>query len=243
MTLGAMTAHESTGQALEVDHLSVYIGELHILEDVTLRASKGRCTALLGRNGSGKTTTLKSIMGLVPPAGGTVTFYGRDITGRPAHEVARLGIGYVPEDRGVFTGLTVRENLLLAQRKRDDERLRRVVGLFSELGPLLDRRAGTLSGGERQMVATARALVNPVRLLLIDEPSKGLAPRALRRLAELLAEVKREATVLLVEQNFFLAAELADHCYVLDSGRTVYEGPMSELEADEETRRKYLGVA
>ncbi len=228
--------------ALRVENLAVDIGELHILESVNLAAPQGQCTALLGRNGAGKTTALRAVMGLVPAAEGSISFFGDRIDGRPPHHVAKLGIGYAPEDRGIFGGLTVGENIHLAQRGRDEGRLRRVLKIFPDLERFWNQNAATLSGGQQQMLSVARALVNPNRLLLIDEPSKGLAPIVVERLAAVLSEIKREVTIVLVEQNFSLAAHLADYGYVLDDGRTVFHGKMTELNNNDEVKRRYLGV-
>jgi branched-chain amino acid transport system ATP-binding protein len=230
---------------LEVDGLETYIGQHHILQGVTLGIRPDAVTALLGRNGAGKTTTMRTIMGLLHPRHGAIRFDGRPIHHLPPYEIARLGIGYVPEGQGIFATLTVDENLrvaMLADDPASRERLARVIDLFPDLDRFRNARAGTLSGGQKQMLAIARAFVNPTRLLLIDEPSKGLAPIVVEHLVQALLDLKRHATVLLVEQNFALASRVADDCCVMDDGRTVHQGPMAALAADHALKRKYLGV-
>lgn len=230
---------------LEVDDVHTDIGQHHILQGVSLRVRADAVTVLLGRNGAGKTTTMRTVMGVLPPRRGAVRFEGRPIHGRAPHAIARLGIGYVPEGQGIFATLTVEENLRVAMRVEDAEsreRMRRVLDLFPDLGRFRGARAGTLSGGQKQMLAIGRALVNPIRLLLIDEPSKGLAPIVVEHLIAALEAMKRVTTVVLVEQNFAMASRLGDDCYVMDDGRTVYAGPMAALAADRGLKQKYLGV-
>jgi len=222
---------------LELDGVHTDIGQHQILQGVSLRVRPDAVTVLLGRNGAGKTTTMRTVMGVLPPRRGTVRFEGRAI--------ARLGIGYVPEGQGIFATLTVEENLRVAMRAENAEcreRLRRVLALFPDLERFRPARAGTLSGGQKQMLAIGRALVNPIRLLLIDEPSKGLAPIVVEHLIGALEAMKRETTVVLVEQNFAMASRLGDDCYVMDDGRTVYAGSMTALAADRVLKQKYLGV-
>jgi len=221
------------------------IGRYHILHGVEFDVAEGGLTMLLGRNGAGKTTTMRTVMGVLPPRRGAVRFEGRAIHGRPPHAIARLGIGYVPEGQGIFATLTVEENLRVAMRAENAEsreRMRRVLGLFPDLARFRGARAGTLSGGQKQMLAIGRALVNPIRLLLIDEPSKGLAPIVVEHLVTALEAMKRDTTVVLVEQNFAMASRLGDDCYVMDGGRTVYAGTMAALAADRVLKQKYLGV-
>ena len=230
---------------LEVEDVHTDIGQHHILQGVSLRVRADAVTVLLGRNGAGKTTTMRTVMGVLPPRRGAVRFEGRPIHGRPPHAIARLGIGYVPEGQGIFATLTVEENLRVAMRVENAEsreRLRRVLALFPDLARFRGARAGTLSGGQKQMLAIGRALVNPVRLLLIDEPSKGLAPIVIEHLVTALEAMKRDTTVVLVEQNFAMASRLGDDCYVMDDGRTVYAGTMAALAADSALTQKYLGV-
>jgi branched-chain amino acid transport system ATP-binding protein len=230
---------------LEIEDVHTDIGQHHILQGVSLRVRADAVTVLLGRNGAGKTTTMRTVMGVLPPRRGAVRFEGRPIHGRAPHAIARLGIGYVPEGQGIFATLTVEENLRVAMRAEDAEsreRMRRVLDLFPDLGRFRGARAGTLSGGQKQMLAIGRALVNPIRLLLIDEPSKGLAPIVVEHLIAALEAMKRDTTVVLVEQNFAMASRLGDDCYVMDDGRTVYAGPMAALAADRGLKQKYLGV-
>jgi branched-chain amino acid transport system ATP-binding protein len=228
-----------------VEGVHTYIGQHHILQGVSLRIRPDAVTVLLGRNGAGKTTTMRTIMGLVHPERGTVRFAGRAIHERPPYEIARLGIGYVPEGQGIFATLTVEENLRVAALAEDApsrERLRQALDLFPDLDRYRHSRAGTLSGGQKQMLSIARAFLNPNRLLLIDEPSKGLAPIVVEHLIEALRAMKRHATVLLVEQNFAMARALGDEFYLIDDGRTVHHGPMAALVADHALTKKYLGV-
>ncbi|OGL15993.1 MAG: ABC transporter ATP-binding protein, partial [Candidatus Rokubacteria bacterium RIFCSPLOWO2_12_FULL_69_21] len=208
---------------LEVEDLHTYIGQHHILQGVSLRVKRDAVTVLLGRNGAGKTTTMRSIIGLLHPARGAIRFEGRAIDRMAPYDVARLGVGFVPEGQGIFATLTVEENLRVAMHREDAasrERQARMLALFPDLERFHHARAGTLSGGQKQMLAIARAFVNPQRLLLIDEPSKGLAPILVEHLIAALREVKHETTVLLVEQNFAMAEALADQFYLVDDGRT-----------------------
>ncbi|CAA9538996.1 MAG: Putative branched-chain amino acid ABC transporter, ATP-binding protein [uncultured Thermomicrobiales bacterium] len=228
---------------LRLAGVHAYIGESHILQGVDFAVAPNRVTVLLGRNGAGKTTTLRTILGLVPAASGTITFDGVEIGTEKPHHVVRRGVGYVPEDRDVFAGLTVAQNLRLAQRPgASRERWALAHALFPDLERRADQRAGSLSGGQQQMVAIARALVNDNRLLLVDEPSKGLAPVVVAQVTEALAAIKGTTTILLVEQNLAMAQALADDAVVLDDGRVVYTGPMAELAADEALQTRYLGA-
>jgi branched-chain amino acid transport system ATP-binding protein len=230
---------------LELEGVHTDIGQHHILQGVSLRVRPDAVTVLLGRNGAGKTTTMRTIMGVLRPRRGAVRFDGRPIHELPPHAIARLGIGYVPEGQGIFATLTVEENLrvaMLAETADSRERMRDVLALFPDLERYRQARAGTLSGGQKQMLAIGRALVNPARLLLIDEPSKGLAPIVVEHLIGALQAMKRHATVVLVEQNFSMASRLGDECYVMDDGRTVHAGPMAALAADQTLKRKYLGI-
>lgn len=227
--------------ALEVDGLEVYLGESHVLQGVSFDVGRGGVTALIGRNGVGKTTTLRALMGLVPRSAGVVRIDGEDVTRVPTHRIVRLGVGYVPEDRDVFAGLTVDENLRLAERS-DEPRYELVYELFPELRQRGGQRAGTLSGGQQQMVAIARALLNPNELLLVDEPTKGLAPLLVTDVAVALERAATLATVLLVEQNLAVVQRLARHVVVLDGGRVAHEGPAAELLSSPERVRELLGV-
>lgn len=232
------------GNMLEVRELEAHIGRFHILQGVTFDVPAGRTTVLLGRNGAGKTTTLRAVMGLVRVGAGTVRLAGDDLVGRRPFHIAQLGIGYVPEDRGVFGTLSVEENLRVAERRQGSLRARRelVFDLFPDLARFQHRKAGQLSGGQQQMLAIARGLVNENKLLLVDEPSKGLAPIVIQRMIEALREISKEMTILLVEQNFAMAAALADTCVVIDEGRTVHAGPMADLAEDASLQRRWLGV-
>ena len=230
---------------LELDDIHVYIGQHHILQGVSLRVRPDGVTVLLGRNGAGKTTTLRTVMSLLHPRRGSVRFDGRPTHGLPPYAVARLGIGYVPEGQGIFQALTVDENLRVARLADDGdshERLHRVLALFPDLERFRHARAGTLSGGQKQMLSIARALVNPNRLLLIDEPSKGLAPIIVEHLTDALRTMKREVTILLVEQNLALAEAIGDDFVLLDDGRTVAAGSMAALVGDPALKHRYLGV-
>ncbi|WP_033215720.1 ABC transporter ATP-binding protein [Kitasatospora phosalacinea] len=225
---------------LTVRDLRVVIDGLHILHGVDLDVAATGVTALLGRNGAGKTTTVKAVMGLVPRTG-TVTFDGTDIGRLPTHRVVRRGIGYAPEDRGVFAHLSVAENLRLAERDPHP-----AYDLVHELFPELERRrgqpAGTLSGGQQQMVAIARTLLNGNRLIIADEPTKGLAPKIVTEVADVLARAAETVPVLLVEQNLALVRRVAGHCAVLADGRTAHQGDARALLADEDAARRLLGV-
>ena len=225
---------------IRVDDLHVHLGESHVLQGVSFDVPEGGVTALLGRNGVGKTTTLRAMMGLVPRRG-AVTLSGEELTRLRTHEIVRRGIGYVPEDRDVFAGLTVDENLRLAERN-GNARYELVYELFPELKTRGGQKAGTLSGGQQQMVAIARALLNENPVLLVDEPTKGLAPLLVTEVAAALERAAGLATVLLVEQNLAVVARVAQHVVVLDVGRVVHVGPAAELLGDPERVRALLGV-
>jgi branched-chain amino acid transport system ATP-binding protein len=210
---------------------------------VSLRAEAGEVVSLLGRNGAGKSTTLKSIVGLVAVSRGSIRFDGREITGRPTHAISRLGVGYVPEERRIFSDLTVAENLLVGRKGTGAWGAERVYDVFPKLRELAGRRAGSLSGGEQQMLTVARTLMGNPRVVLLDEPSEGLAPVIVRALGEQIAALKREGlTILLSEQNLKFAARLADRAYIIEKGIIRFDGPMAALMADEDLRRKYLTV-
>lgn len=234
-----------TAPALEVREIHTFIGQFHILEGVSVTVPENSITVLLGRNGAGKTTTLKSILGITPPARGEVLFAGRAIGGRPSYANAALGIGFVPEHRAIFRTLTVRENLQIAERRRGDLARREslIFDLFPDLKRLIDLPGGSLSGGQQQMLAIARALVPENRLLLIDEPSEGLAPVIIEQLMEAIRRLTQHASVLLVEQNFRVASRLADRYTIIDEGRSVHSGSMADLLRDEALIQRYLGVA
>jgi branched-chain amino acid transport system ATP-binding protein len=229
---------------LALEDVHTFIGQFHILEGVSLTVPEGQVTVLLGRNGAGKTTTLRSIMGLSPARHGRILWQGQPIQALPAHAIARLGIGYVPEDRIVFGDLTVEENLRLAERAKGDlaRHADLIFGLFPDLKRLIHLRGAQLSGGQQQMLAIARALVPDNRLLLIDEPTKGLAPVLVESLMATIRRLSEHITVLLVEQNLLLAAEVGDTCFILEQGHTVYSGHMAELVNDKATVLRYLGA-
>ncbi len=229
---------------LEVIEIHTFIGQFHILEGVSVDVPEGSITVLLGRNGAGKTTTLKSILGLTPPSQGSITFNGEVLHGQLTHQITSKGIGYVPEHRAIFRDLTVEENLKIAERKKGDlaQRADFIFGIFPDLKRLIKLPGGNLSGGQQQMLAIARALVPDNRLLLIDEPSEGLAPVIIEQVIEAVRQLSAHTTVLLVEQNFIMASQLADRYTIIESGRSVKSGLMAELVKDEETIRRYLGA-
>ena len=230
---------------LSVEAIHTFIGQFHILEDVTVEVPANSITALLGRNGAGKTTTLRSIIGLNPPARGTVRYQGRVISGRRAFEIAQMGIGYVPDYRAIFRQLTVEENLMIAERSKGDLARRKdfILNLFPDLQRLYAWPGGQLSGGQQQMLAIARALVPENQLLLIDEPSEGLAPVIFENLMDAIRQLSGQTTVLLVEQNFRVASRLADRCVIVEDGRSVHAGAMADLAADPALVNRYLGAA
>jgi branched-chain amino acid transport system ATP-binding protein len=243
-----------TEPLLRLAGVHTHIAAYHILHGVDLEVPVGEVTMLLGRNGAGKTTTLRTVMGLWAATKGEVRFDGQPIGGpkgqRATPDIARLGIGYVPENMGIFSDLTVRENLLLAARQArtvqqmDTVRLEWLFGLFPALRKFWLYPAGKLSGGQKQMLSIARAMVEEQRLLLIDEPSKGLAPAIVQNLIEALRELKRtKTTVLLVEQNFAVAKALGDRVAVMDDGRVVHAGTMAELAEDESLQQRFLGLS
>jgi branched-chain amino acid transport system ATP-binding protein len=231
----------NAAEALLVSDLHVYLGESHVLQGISFSVPKGRVTALLGRNGVGKTTTLRALLGLVPRSRGRVVLDGSDVTGSPTHTIVRRGVGYVPEDRDIFAGLTVEENLRLSERAGDG-RYDLVYDLFPELRERGRQRAGTLSGGQQQMVAIGRALLNENSVLLVDEPTKGLAPLLVSEVAAALERAAGLATILLVEQNLGVVKRVAEDVVVLDGGRVVHEGTAAELFATPGRVRELLGV-
>jgi len=228
---------------LELQAVEGGYGLSRVLHGVTLRAGAGEVVSLLGRNGAGKSTTLKSIVGLVEVTGGHIRFDGRDITRRPTHEISRLGVGYVPEERRIFGDLTVAENLVVGEKGAGPWGAARVYEFFPKLGEMAGRRAGSLSGGEQQMLTVARTLMGNPRVLLLDEPSEGLAPVIVRALGDQIAALKREGlTILLSEQNLKFAARLADRAYIIEKGQVRFDGSMAALMGDEGLRRKYLTI-
>ena len=244
----------SAAPLLELAAVQTHIGAYHILHGVDLTVPEGQVTMLLGRNGAGKSTTLRTVMGLWQASAGAIRFGGEAIGGpgsqRPTPEIAQLGIAYVPESMGIFSDLTVKDNLLLAARRArradeiDSQRLEWLFGFFPALRKFWLYPAGKLSGGQKQMLAVARAIVEPRRLLLIDEPSKGLAPAIVNNLIACLRELKAQrTTLLLVEQNFAMARALGDSVAVMDNGRVVHSGAMVELAADEALQQRLLGLS
>lgn len=231
---------------LTLEGVHTHIGQYHILQGVDLVVPEGGLTVLIGRNGAGKTTTLRTIMGLWQPSRGEIRFDGKLIGGRPTPEIARAGIAYVPENMGVFADLTVKENMVLAARDRplDAARLDWIFGFFPALKRFWNQPAGVLSGGQKQMVAVARAVVEPRRLILVDEPTKGLAPAIVDAMRAAFAELKRDnTTILLVEQNFRFAAALGDTVAAMDDGKTVHAGGMANLAADTDLQTRLLGLS
>ncbi|WP_025038458.1 ABC transporter ATP-binding protein [Bradyrhizobium sp. DOA9] len=238
-----------TDTLLELDNVHTHIGLYHILQGLGFRAQRNRITLLLGRNGAGKTTTLRTIMGLWPASAGRISFAGADIAGRSTSAISRLGIAYVPENMGIFPDLSVKQNMLLAARKAaraadmDQQRLEWIFGLFPAVHQFWNKPAGKLSGGQKQMVAMARAIVEPRQLLLIDEPSKGLAPAIVNNMAEAMLKLKESgASILLVEQNLQLAREVGDEVAIIDAGRLVHAGPADECFAREDLLKTHLGL-
>ena len=229
---------------LSLDNVNTFIEQFHILEGVTFDVPEGEIVALLGRNGAGKTTTLRTVLGLNPARSGRVHFDGENITARRSFDIAAMGIGYVPEYRAIFADLSVEENLRIAEREKGDlERKEELIfGLFPDLKRLIRLPGTNLSGGQQQMLAVARALVPDNRLLLIDEPSEGLAPVIIEQMMEAIRKLADESTVLLVEQNFIVASRLAQRYVIIEEGRSVKQGDMDDLVDDDETIHRYLGT-
>ncbi|MFC4799803.1 ABC transporter ATP-binding protein [Neobacillus sp. GCM10023253] len=233
-------------ELLQLKDIETHIGQYHILQGVSLEVKKGEVTVLLGRNGAGKTTTLRTIMGFTPASKGSVIFKGESIQTLAPYTIAKKGIGFVPEDQGIFSGLTVEENMKVAMQKENTETLKRmdwILELFPDLKKFWKKPGGLLSGGQKQMLAIARAYINENELLLIDEPSKGLAPIVVEKVMESITQMKEQTTIVLVEQNFMMASTIGDHYYIIDDGQTVSHGTMQELKENEEKKRKYLGIA
>ncbi len=231
---------------LSVEKINTFYGDSHILFDVDLTIAEGEVVSLLGRNGVGKTTTLRSIMGLTPPRAGSVRWLGEEVQRLKPYEIARKGVGFVPEDRRIFSRLSVEENLEIGAFKLEGPSgwtLERIYGLFPKLEQLKTHKGNELSGGEQQMLAIARALMGAPRLVLLDEPSEGLAPAIVKDVGEMIGTLKNEGiAVLLVEQNTRFACRLSDRVYIIDNGRVRFGGTVAELEADEELKSRYLAV-
>lgn len=232
---------------LTVEGLNTYYGRAHILSDLAIKATAGEVVVLLGRNGAGKSTTMKSVIGLVPAESGAISFDGARIDRLSPHRIARLGLGYVPEDRRIFTDLNVMENLEVGRQKPRDGAPtwtpERLFELFPNLGRMKDRPGGRMSGGEQQMLTIARSLMGNPRLILLDEPSEGLAPVIVEQMARTILQLKAEGLcVLLSEQNLHFAQMVADRAYIIEKGRIRYSGTMAELAADAAVREQYLSV-
>ncbi|MEZ4641152.1 MAG: ABC transporter ATP-binding protein [Chloroflexota bacterium] len=230
---------------LEVQQINTFIGQFHILEKVNVEVPQGSITVLLGRNGAGKTTTLKSVLGLTPPRDGKIIFDGQEIQGRRSFDIAAMGIGFVPEHRAIFRDLSVLENLRIAERQKGDLARKEefIFGLFPDLKRLIKLPGTNLSGGQQQMLAVARAMVPDNKLLLIDEPSEGLAPVIIEQMIEAIQKLSETTTVLLVEQNFIVASKLAERYVIIEEGQSVKQGLIADLIEDKETIHRYLGAA
>lgn len=230
--------------ALTADGLHTYYGKSHILHGVGLEVPEGKITALLGRNGAGKTTTLRSLMGLTPPREGRITIFGNDTTHWPTYRIAAQGVGYVPEGRRIFTNLSVEENLKVPLERDGPWTVERIYQLFPRLAERKLNRGRQLSGGEQEMLSIGRALLLNPKLLILDEPSQGLAPLIVREVFRIVAQMRNEGiSVLLVEQNARMSLEIADNAYVLDDGAIVYSGSARELAADESRVQALAGVS
>jgi len=230
--------------ALKVEGLNTFYGKSHILHGVSLEAAEGQVTALLGRNGAGKTTTLRSLMGLTPPREGRVSVFGRETTRWPPFRIAALGVGYVPEGRKIFPNLTVNENLMVPLERPGPWTPESIYRLFPRLAERRFSRGRQLSGGEQEMLSIARALLINPKLLILDEPSQGLAPLITREVFRIVAQMRTEGiSVLLVEQNVRMSLEISDHAYVLDDGHVVYSGPARELAADQARVESLAGAS
>ena len=230
---------------LKVDNIHVYIKSFYILQGVSFEVPKGETTVLMGRNGAGKTTVMRAILGLNPPKTGSIMLNGQEISRLPAHKIVQKGLGYVPDTRRIFGTLTVEKNLILAMRKgikTKEERFEQIFELFPDMKHFMKQKAGSLSGGQRQMLAVARALMNDNQLLLVDEPTEGLSPLLAKNVLRTLAQIKEFITVLLVEQNFRAATTVGDNYYIMDDGKIVHGGKMDDLISDDELINRYLGV-
>lgn len=231
---------------LKVEDVHAFIGQHHILQGVTFDAKADAVTVLIGRNGAGKSTVIRTIMGLLPASKGKIVYKGSEIHKKKPYEIARMGIGFVPEDMGIFTSLTVEENMRVAMLHDDEttaQRLERTLDMFADLRKFWKREAGNLSGGQKQMLSIARAIVNDTSLLLIDEPSKGLAPIIIESVIGVINQIKTHCVVILVEQNFHMASSVGDRFHILDDGVVVQSGLMEDLVVDEDLKSHYLGIS
>ena len=231
---------------LKVEDVHAFIGQHHILQGVTFDAKADAVTVLIGRNGAGKSTVIRTVMGLLPASKGKIVYKGSEIHKKKPYEIARMGIGFVPEDMGVFTSLTVEENMRVAMLHDDEttaQRLERTLDMFADLRKFWKREAGNLSGGQKQMLSIARAIVNDTSLLLIDEPSKGLAPIIIESVIGVINQIKTHCVVILVEQNFHMASSVGDRFHILDDGVVVQSGLMEDLVVDEDLKSHYLGIS
>ncbi|MCR4672178.1 MAG: ABC transporter ATP-binding protein [Lachnospiraceae bacterium] len=230
---------------LTMESVHTYINQFHILEGIDLSVERNTAAVILGRNGAGKTTTLETIMGLRPASKGTIIFDGTDITKMADYQIPKLGIGFVPENRDIFTALTVEENLKLACRDMStfNNNVENVFRLFPDLKKYYKKGAGVLSGGQSQMLSIARALINENKLILIDEPSKGLAPLIIQEIVQTIKEIKKSCSIILVEQNFEMASAIGDYYYIMENGKVVLRCDKNQLENDDEIKTKYLGIS
>ena len=231
---------------LEVQEVHTFIEQHHILQGVSFASKADAVTVLIGRNGAGKSTTLKTVMGLLPAEKGKIVYQGKEIQRNKPYEIARMGIGFVPEHMGIFSDLTIEENMRVAMLVENDAtaaRLERILAMFGALKKFWKKKAGTLSGGQKQMLAIARAIVNDTSLLLIDEPSKGLAPIIVDLVIDAIKQIKEHSVVVLVEQNFYMASAVGDDFFILDDGRVVKSGSMADLVQNEELQSRYLGIS
>ncbi|HUN95803.1 MAG TPA: ABC transporter ATP-binding protein [Bradyrhizobium sp.] len=233
---------------LQISNLNAWYGASHVLQDISIEVAKGEIVCLIGRNGAGKTTTLKSVMGLLDKTRGSAVFKGKELLGQPAHTRFALGLAYVPEERRIVQGLSVRENLRLGlvaspQKKQEAARIEEIAKIFPRLAERLDQEAVTMSGGEQQMLAIARAMISKPDLIMLDEPSEGIMPVLVDEMFELFRSMKAQGTtVLLVEQNVELALDIADRAYVLDQGTVVHRASARELLADDDIKERYCSV-
>lgn len=231
---------------LKVEDVHAFIGQHHILQGVTFDAKADAVTVLIGRNGAGKSTVIRTVMGLLSASKGKIVYKGSEIQKKKPYQIARMGIGFVPEDMGIFASLTVEENMRVAMLLDDEttaQRLERTLDMFADLRKFWKREAGNLSGGQKQMLSIARAIVNDTSLLLIDEPSKGLAPIIIESVIEAINQIKTHCVVILVEQNFHMASSVGDRFHILDDGVVVHSGLMEELVVDEDLKSHYLGIS